>query len=97
MNFFHGVSAVTGLPYPMPASYHEVLVDEQEVEDSGDEEGWNTTVKTTRLEGLCGRCGKHVYIGTRQLLYFSADESPSNPTSIHHLLWYKHSQKCQNK
>lgn len=96
MNFFHGISAVTGLPYPMPTSYREVLVDEQELEDSEDED-CSTTVKTTRLEGLCGRCGKNVYIGSRQLLYFCPSDPPSNPSSVHHLLWYKHSQKCLNK
>lgn len=109
MNFFHGICASTGKSYPFPVKYQEFLIGEEEVSSSDVDSGGNDgdlycngssdriTIKRSRLEGQCGRCNKWVNIGTRQLLHYSPNEKPNNPLSLHHLLWFKHCQKCYHK
>ena len=105
MNFFHGVSASTGKSYPFPAKYREYLLDEEEMSSSDVEVENNDCdsfpkkikIKRTRLEGYCGKCNKWINIGTRKLLHYLPNEQPNNPLSLHHLLWFKHCQKCLHK
>jgi hypothetical protein len=104
MNFFHGICASTGKSYPFPAKYQEFLIGEEDIPSSdvdadlcGNTLSERITIKRSRLEGQCGRCNKWVNIGTRQLLHYSPNEMPNNPLSVHHLLWFKHCQKCFHK
>lgn len=57
MNFLHGISALTGLPYEMPGTYREIVA-KQSAGMGGDD-------RRFRIEALCERCGKWIYIGMR--------------------------------
>ena len=89
MNFTHGISAMTGLPYEMPSQYQRkpICMDAEIRHQSAPPK-----CEDIQVEGLCGRCCEWISI-----IVIPKHMCGLPINTLNHSVWFKHAQKCHQR